>query len=29
MRTNAEVVRFYERLGYAVEDRVSMGRALG
>jgi len=29
MRTNAEVVRFYERLGYAVEDRISMGRRLG
>ena len=29
MRANAEVVRFYEHLGYAVEDRVSMGRALG
>jgi len=28
-RTNAEVVRFYERLGYAVEDRLSMGRRLG
>jgi ribosomal protein S18 acetylase RimI-like enzyme len=27
-RTNAEVVRFYERLGYAVEDRLSMGRRL-
>jgi len=29
MRTNAEVVRFYERIGYAVEDRISMGRPLG
>lgn len=28
MRTNAGVVRFYERLGYAVEDRISMGRRL-
>jgi ribosomal protein S18 acetylase RimI-like enzyme len=27
-RSNAEVVRFYERLGYAVEDRISMGRRL-
>lgn len=25
---NAAVVRFYERLGYAVEDRVSLGRRL-
>jgi len=25
---NAGVVRFYERLGYAVEDRISMGRPL-
>lgn len=28
MRTNPGVVRFYERLGYAVEDRISMGRRL-
>jgi ribosomal protein S18 acetylase RimI-like enzyme len=28
MRTNGGVVRFYERLGYAVEDRISMGRRL-
>ena len=28
-RTNAEVVRFYERLGYSIEDRLSMGRRLG
>lgn len=26
-RSNAEVVAFYESLGYAVEDRVSMGKA--
>jgi alkanesulfonate monooxygenase SsuD/methylene tetrahydromethanopterin reductase-like flavin-dependent oxidoreductase (luciferase family)/ribosomal protein S18 acetylase RimI-like enzyme len=26
--TNTDVVRFYERLGYAVEDRVSMGKPL-
>lgn len=25
---NETVVRFYERLGYAVEDRVSLGRRL-
>ena len=25
---NRDVVRFYERLGYAVEDRISMGRPL-
>ena len=25
-RSNAEVVGFYERLGYAVEDRISMGK---
>ena len=24
--TNAEVVRFYQRLGYATEQRVSMGK---
>jgi ribosomal protein S18 acetylase RimI-like enzyme len=24
--TNAGVIKFYERLGYAVEDRVSMGK---
>jgi ribosomal protein S18 acetylase RimI-like enzyme len=28
-RTNAEVVRFYERVGYAIEDRLSMGKRLG
>ena len=28
MRTNAGAVRFYERIGYAVEDRISMGRRL-
>jgi len=28
-RSNAEVVRFYERLGYALEDRLSMGRRIG
>jgi len=27
-RSNAEVVRFYESIGYAVEDRISMGRRL-
>jgi ribosomal protein S18 acetylase RimI-like enzyme len=27
--TNGDVVAFYERLGYAVEDRVSMGKRLG
>lgn len=26
--SNAEVVRFYERLGYQVEERVSMGKRL-
>jgi ribosomal protein S18 acetylase RimI-like enzyme len=26
--SNAEVVAFYESLGYAVEERVSLGRAL-
>ncbi len=26
--TNAAVVAFYERLGYAVEERVSMGKRL-
>jgi len=26
-RWNADVVAFYESLGYAVEDRVSMGKA--
>ena len=29
LRTNADVVRFYERVGYAVEDRISMGKRLG
>ena len=27
-RTNHEVVDFYERLGYAVDDPVSMGKRL-
>ena len=27
--TNQEVIAFYERLGYTVEDRVSMGKRLG
>lgn len=27
-RSNAEVLRFYESIGYAVEDRISMGRRL-
>jgi ribosomal protein S18 acetylase RimI-like enzyme len=26
--TNEDLIRFYERLGYAVEDRVSLGRRL-
>lgn len=26
--TNTEVVHFYERLGYATEDRISLGKAL-
>ncbi|WP_447755466.1 GNAT family acetyltransferase [Sphingopyxis fribergensis] len=26
--TNDEVVHFYERLGYAAEDRISLGRRL-
>ena len=26
--SNTEVVQFYERLGFAVEDRVSMGKRL-
>jgi hypothetical protein len=26
--TNAGVVAFYEQLGYAVEERVSMGKRL-
>lgn len=29
MRANAAVVGFYERIGYAVEDRISMGKRLG
>jgi ribosomal protein S18 acetylase RimI-like enzyme len=29
MRANAAVVGFYERIGYGVEDRVSMGKRLG
>ena len=28
VRANAAVVRFYQRLGYAIEDRISMGKAL-
>jgi ribosomal protein S18 acetylase RimI-like enzyme len=27
-RSNAEVVAFYEALGYVVEDRISMGKEL-
>ena len=27
--TNTEVVKFYESLGFAVEDRISMGKLLG
>ena len=27
--TNRDVVAFYERLGFAVEDRVSLGKRLG
>jgi ribosomal protein S18 acetylase RimI-like enzyme len=27
-RSNAEAVAFYEALGYAVEDRISMGKVL-
>ncbi len=27
--SNEEVVAFYERLGYVIEDRVSMGKRLG
>jgi ribosomal protein S18 acetylase RimI-like enzyme len=27
--SNRDVVAFYERLGFAVEDRVSLGKALG
>jgi ribosomal protein S18 acetylase RimI-like enzyme len=27
--SNHRVVGFYERLGFAVEDRISMGKALG
>lgn len=26
LRSNSEVVRFYESIGYAVEDRISMGK---
>jgi ribosomal protein S18 acetylase RimI-like enzyme len=26
--SNAEVIAFYERLGYVVEERVSMGKRL-
>ena len=28
MGSNGEVVAFYEKLGYRVEDRISMGRTL-
>jgi ribosomal protein S18 acetylase RimI-like enzyme len=28
LSANSEVVRFYESIGYAVEDRISMGRRL-
>jgi ribosomal protein S18 acetylase RimI-like enzyme len=28
VESNADVVRFYERLGYGVEARISMGRRL-
>jgi ribosomal protein S18 acetylase RimI-like enzyme len=28
LRFNAEVVAFYEALGYTVEDRISMGKVL-
>jgi ribosomal protein S18 acetylase RimI-like enzyme len=28
MGDNAAVVALYERLGYAIEDRISMGRVL-
>jgi ribosomal protein S18 acetylase RimI-like enzyme len=28
LASNAEVVAFYEKLGYAVEERVSMGKVL-
>ena len=27
--SNRDVVAFYERLGFVVEDRVSLGKALG
>ena len=27
--SNAEVIAFYERLGYAIEDRASLGKVLG
>jgi ribosomal protein S18 acetylase RimI-like enzyme len=29
LASNAGAVRFYEKLGYAVEERVSMGKLLG
>ena len=28
LASNSDVVRFYESIGYAVEDRISMGRRL-
>jgi ribosomal protein S18 acetylase RimI-like enzyme len=27
--TNAATVAFYEKLGYSVEERISMGKVLG
>lgn len=27
--TNAQAARFYERIGYTAEDRISMGKRLG
>lgn len=29
LRSNAEVVRFYEHIGYGIEDRISMGKRFG
>lgn len=29
LRSNAEVVRFYEHIGYGIEDRISMGKRCG
>jgi ribosomal protein S18 acetylase RimI-like enzyme len=28
LASNAETVKFYEKLGYRVEERVSMGKVL-